>query len=136
MFVEAIERAKYLDGYLLREGKPLGPFHGMPISVKVSTRSLNDDDTTMSCNDFKGLKPVNLGLLYGQGPSFHPGLCFVSYQARLRPQFDFNRHSLGRRSRALRQDQCPSNNVGKRVMGDGFRLHMRRSNEEFRQWNQ
>ncbi len=34
-FEDAIARAKYLDEYLAREGKPLGPFHGLPISIKV-----------------------------------------------------------------------------------------------------
>lgn len=35
MFDEAIERAKYCDEYLAREGKPIGPLHGLPISLKV-----------------------------------------------------------------------------------------------------
>ena len=35
MFLEAIERAKFLDKYLLDNGKPLGPLHGLPVSVKV-----------------------------------------------------------------------------------------------------
>ncbi|EHL01125.1 putative Acetamidase [Glarea lozoyensis 74030] len=34
MFPEAIERAKFLDKYLIDNGKPLGPLHGLPISVK------------------------------------------------------------------------------------------------------
>ncbi|KAJ4327857.1 hypothetical protein N0V84_001667 [Fusarium piperis] len=33
-FDKALERAKYLDEYLAREGKPMGPFHGLPISLK------------------------------------------------------------------------------------------------------
>ncbi|KAF2237180.1 amidase [Viridothelium virens] len=33
-FEEAIERAKDLDAYLKREGKPIGPLHGLPISLK------------------------------------------------------------------------------------------------------
>ncbi|KIX96407.1 uncharacterized protein Z520_07673 [Fonsecaea multimorphosa CBS 102226] len=35
-FDKALERAKYLDEYLEREGKPMGPLHGMPISLKDS----------------------------------------------------------------------------------------------------
>ncbi|KAI9925651.1 hypothetical protein ASPWEDRAFT_113022 [Aspergillus wentii DTO 134E9] len=35
-FPRALERAQYLDGYLQREGKPLGPLHGLPISIKDS----------------------------------------------------------------------------------------------------
>ncbi|KAK3080418.1 hypothetical protein LTS18_001552, partial [Coniosporium uncinatum] len=31
---EALERASYLDGYLKERGKPIGPLHGLPISVK------------------------------------------------------------------------------------------------------
>ncbi|KAI4165529.1 MAG: hypothetical protein LQ342_000941 [Letrouitia transgressa] len=34
LFSEAIDRAKYLDGYLARTGRTLGPFHGLPISLK------------------------------------------------------------------------------------------------------
>lgn len=35
-FDVAIDRAKYLDDYLSKEGKPIGPLHGLPISIKVS----------------------------------------------------------------------------------------------------
>ncbi|KIW14421.1 hypothetical protein PV08_07204 [Exophiala spinifera] len=35
-FDKALERAKYLDEYLQKEGKPMGPLHGMPISLKDS----------------------------------------------------------------------------------------------------
>ncbi|KAA8917384.1 hypothetical protein TRICI_000463 [Trichomonascus ciferrii] len=31
---EAYERAKYLDDYLEKNGRPVGPFHGLPISLK------------------------------------------------------------------------------------------------------
>ena len=34
MFPEALERAKYLDEYLKSHGKPVGPLHGLPISIK------------------------------------------------------------------------------------------------------
>ncbi|KAJ5162541.1 amidase [Penicillium capsulatum] len=33
-FDEALNRAQFLDEYLLKEKKPYGPFHGVPISVK------------------------------------------------------------------------------------------------------
>ncbi|KAF4970369.1 hypothetical protein FZEAL_10061 [Fusarium zealandicum] len=33
-FQKALDRAKELDAYMAREGKPLGPFHGLPISLK------------------------------------------------------------------------------------------------------
>ena len=35
-FDEAQQRARYLDDYLAREGKVLGPLHGLPISLKDS----------------------------------------------------------------------------------------------------
>ncbi|OQE87188.1 hypothetical protein PENNAL_c0020G11870 [Penicillium nalgiovense] len=35
-FPQALDRAKYLDEYLQREGKPIGPLHGLPISIKDS----------------------------------------------------------------------------------------------------
>jgi amidase len=35
-FDEALKRAKYCDDYLAKEGKTLGPFHGLPISLKVN----------------------------------------------------------------------------------------------------
>lgn len=35
-FDEALERAKYLDEYLAKQGKPFGPLHGLPISIKDS----------------------------------------------------------------------------------------------------
>ncbi|RAO69365.1 uncharacterized protein BHQ10_005377 [Talaromyces amestolkiae] len=31
---EALERAKYLDDYLAKHGKPIGPLHGLPVSIK------------------------------------------------------------------------------------------------------
>ncbi|KAL2813175.1 fatty-acid amide hydrolase [Aspergillus granulosus] len=35
-FTRALERAQYLDEYLKREGKVIGPLHGLPISLKDS----------------------------------------------------------------------------------------------------
>ncbi|GAB0136879.1 hypothetical protein EsDP_00005166 [Epichloe bromicola] len=35
-FDRAVARAVYLDEFLSREGKPLGPLHGLPISIKDS----------------------------------------------------------------------------------------------------
>ncbi|KAG6016741.1 hypothetical protein E4U54_000501 [Claviceps lovelessii] len=35
-FDRALSRARYLDEYLSRKGKPLGPLHGLPISIKDS----------------------------------------------------------------------------------------------------
>ncbi|KAG5980476.1 hypothetical protein E4U55_003989 [Claviceps digitariae] len=35
-FDRALARARYLDEYLSQEGKPMGPLHGLPISIKDS----------------------------------------------------------------------------------------------------
>ncbi|KAH6711545.1 general amidase GmdB [Leptodontidium sp. MPI-SDFR-AT-0119] len=35
-FDRAVERAKFLDAYLKKHGKPMGPLHGLPISLKES----------------------------------------------------------------------------------------------------
>lgn len=37
----ALDRAKAVDEYMEKNGKPMGPFHGLPISVKVSYNSCN-----------------------------------------------------------------------------------------------
>ncbi|KAL4916289.1 amidase signature domain-containing protein [Aspergillus aurantiobrunneus] len=37
-FSQALERARYLDEYLKRKGKVVGPLHGLPISVKDTYR--------------------------------------------------------------------------------------------------
>lgn len=36
MFDEALQRAAYLDERLAKDGKPVGPLHGLPISLKVN----------------------------------------------------------------------------------------------------
>ena len=35
-FSQAQDRARFLDEYLQREGRPIGPLHGLPISIKDS----------------------------------------------------------------------------------------------------
>jgi len=46
MFDQAFERAKELDDYLRRHGKPVGPLHGLPISLKDQFH-VKGTDTTM-----------------------------------------------------------------------------------------
>ena len=42
-FEQGIERAKELDAYLKNEGKPMGPLHGLPISLKDTFKVLAQD---------------------------------------------------------------------------------------------
>ena len=35
---EALSQAKYLDDYFQKYGKPIGPLHGLPISLKDQLR--------------------------------------------------------------------------------------------------
>lgn len=37
LYSQALERARWLDGYLHREGRTFGILHGLPVSVKVSS---------------------------------------------------------------------------------------------------
>jgi amidase len=34
-FDKALERARWLDDYFAKEGKTIGPLHGLPITLKV-----------------------------------------------------------------------------------------------------
>ena len=45
-FDEALERAKELDDYLQRTGKPYGPLHGLPVSVKDHVMIKGKDTST------------------------------------------------------------------------------------------
>lgn len=56
-FDEAIERAKFLDEYLAKEKKPLGPLHGLPISIKDSFNYIGQE-TTLGFVSFVGGKTV------------------------------------------------------------------------------
>ncbi|GLB01919.1 hypothetical protein AtubIFM57258_000330 [Aspergillus tubingensis] len=56
LFAEAFKRAEFLDGYLAKYGRPYGPFHGLPISVKDSY-NIKGQATTIGFVSFLG-KPV------------------------------------------------------------------------------
>ncbi|KAE8412438.1 amidase signature domain-containing protein [Aspergillus pseudocaelatus] len=45
LFDEAIARAKQLDEHLRKTGKPKGPFHGLPISLKDNFNIIGKDST-------------------------------------------------------------------------------------------
>ena len=54
-FDEALERAKYLDAYLAEHKTPLGPLHGLPISIKDSF-NYTGQETTLGFVSFVGKK--------------------------------------------------------------------------------
>jgi amidase len=55
----AIERAKFLDSYLQKEGKPFGPLHGLPISIK-DTFQVQNVDTTIGYVSFIDNPPATV----------------------------------------------------------------------------
>ncbi|EKJ74561.1 hypothetical protein FPSE_05311 [Fusarium pseudograminearum CS3096] len=57
-FDQALERAKYLDDYFAKHNKPLGPLHGLPISLKDQFH-VKGVDTTMG---YVGWIGGNLGV--------------------------------------------------------------------------
>ncbi|MBV37015.1 MAG: hypothetical protein CMP47_16425 [Rickettsiales bacterium] len=57
-FEEALARAKYCDEYLATEGKTLGPFHGLPISVKDSF-NIEGISTTIGYTSFIANGPAS-----------------------------------------------------------------------------
>ncbi|KAL2066253.1 hypothetical protein VTL71DRAFT_2324 [Oculimacula yallundae] len=55
-FTEALIRAKYCDEYLASTGKTLGPFHGLPISLKDSF-NIKDISSTIGFTSFVAKGP-------------------------------------------------------------------------------
>jgi amidase len=45
LFPEALQRAKALDDHLAKAGKPVGPLHGLPISLKDNFNIIGKDST-------------------------------------------------------------------------------------------
>ncbi|KAJ4286271.1 hypothetical protein N0V90_013305 [Kalmusia sp. IMI 367209] len=60
----ALERAAYLDAYLKENGKPIGPLHGLPISVKemVQFKDLTCNAGFIAWNDY--IAPSNAHIRY------------------------------------------------------------------------
>ncbi|PYI21446.1 alpha-glucosidase [Aspergillus violaceofuscus CBS 115571] len=56
-FERALERARYLDDYLMREGRVVGPLHGLPVSLKDSFR-VEGIDTSVGYVSFLGHGPA------------------------------------------------------------------------------
>ncbi|KAK5050425.1 hypothetical protein LTR84_003706 [Exophiala bonariae] len=57
-FGQAQERAKFLDEYLEKEGKPMGPLHGMPVSLKDSF-NVKGVSSTIGYVSFINKKPAD-----------------------------------------------------------------------------
>jgi len=68
-FDKALERAKFLDEYLEKNGKTLGPFHGLPISLKVMNNRM----------DIRWIILLTIIIGYGkcQRDLYNYRLCFV-----------------------------------------------------------
>ncbi|KAK5081931.1 hypothetical protein LTR70_008621 [Exophiala xenobiotica] len=74
LYPEAMERAQYLDDYLARTGKPLGPLHGLPISLKDSfITSPHPSSIGMSAyaNEATTKDSVMVNILRGLGAVFY-----------------------------------------------------------------
>lgn len=44
MYTDALARAKKVDAYMAETGKPIGPLHGLPISLKDGINIKGDSD--------------------------------------------------------------------------------------------
>jgi amidase len=64
-FEKAIQRAKELDEFLSRTGKPIGPLHGLPISLKDSF-DIEGEDTTLGWVGLVGKPAAEDGLAVQQ----------------------------------------------------------------------
>ena len=61
IFVErALARAKELDAHLAKTGKPIGPLHGLPISLKDQIRMKGLETTMGLCSLFSHSNPLDV----------------------------------------------------------------------------
>ncbi|ORY10554.1 amidase signature domain-containing protein [Clohesyomyces aquaticus] len=75
MFDEALVRARQCDDYLANEGKPMGPFHGLPISLKDSF-NVKGTQTTIGYVSFLAHPPaasnsILVDILFRHGAVFY-----------------------------------------------------------------
>jgi len=70
---QALARAAYLDEYLKKTGQPLGPLHGIPISVKehVGMKDLDQDAGFIAWVGRKSNNPHICQILWGAGAVFY-----------------------------------------------------------------
>ena len=74
LFSSALSRAEYLDAHLARTGSPLGPLHGLPISVKDSFWVKGVDSSIGSaslCNKPASKNAIIVDILLGAGAVIH-----------------------------------------------------------------
>ena len=66
MFPEALERAKFLDAHLEKTGEVIGPFHGLPISLKdCFITPPHPSSIGMACYANEATKPEEETILVG-----------------------------------------------------------------------
>ncbi|KAH4214045.1 hypothetical protein HBI95_002790 [Parastagonospora nodorum] len=75
MFDEALARARECDAYLAKEGKPIGPLHGLPISLKDSF-NVKGKQATLGYVSFIARPPATsnsalVDILHQAGAVFH-----------------------------------------------------------------
>jgi hypothetical protein len=95
----ALARAKELDEYLQKNGKPVGPLHGLPISLKDQFRiKVNELSLWRNNTDHSGTRNIN-------------GICLLDRKVRDR-EFRSRGPLVESWGCILRQDQCTSKSDG------------------------
>lgn len=71
---QALQRAAYLDNHLQQHGKPIGPLHGLPVSVKEQLGMPGCTQTHGFCSQVDHMtvdEPAILKYLAQAGAVFH-----------------------------------------------------------------